>query len=436
MIKVMCHGTFDLLHIGHIKHLEEAKKHGDHLVVSVTSDRFVNKGPKRPYFSEAHRMEALKGLSFVDEVVLSDSELAVDVIEQVKPNVFVKGVDYENGENKFNEEERRALDRVGAALVFTKSEKHSSSEIINQFIWSAEQKDTIEKVKALGGMATIKEALKQIKEFNISIIGEAIIDEYIFVDVNGVSSKKPTLSSTFQYSQRYEGGSLAVRNHLESFVKSIYYPKYNTRKKIVKTRYIQEDKHLFEVIEGVNGYWAPHPEVQNDSFDAVILCDFGHGLFDDQMVKWCSKIKGFVAINCQTNSSNYGFNLVTKYKDFAFNYLSIDLKEAKLALHDQKPSNVYNQLKAMIDVPMSITLGKGGAFVEGQHVPAFADSVVDPMGAGDAYFALTSLLMKLKLDPTLVGFMGNVFAGLKTKTLGNEPVHYDQFLKALNYILK
>src|SRR3990167_9053345 len=212
MVKVMAHGTFDLLHIGHIKHLEEAKKHGDHLVVSVTSDRFVNKGPRRPYFNENHRMEALKGLSFVDEVVLSDSELAVDAIEKIKPDIFIKGIDYENGESKFNEDERRALERVGAKLIFTKTEKHSSSEIINQFIWSDEQKETIEKVKSLGGMTAITQALKQIKEFNISIIGEAIVDEYIFVDINGVSSKKPTLSTKLQYSKRYEGGSLAIRN--------------------------------------------------------------------------------------------------------------------------------------------------------------------------------------------------------------------------------
>ena len=435
MIKVMCHGTFDLLHIGHIRHLEEAKKLGDHLIVSVTSDRHVNKGPKRPYFNELHRMEALKGLSFVDEVVLSDSDLAVDSIEKIKPNVFVKGIDYENGESKFNDDERRALERVGAKLIFTKTEKHSSSEIINQFIWSDEQKETIEKVKSLGGMTAITQALSEIKEFNISILGEAIIDQYTFVDINGVSNKRPTLSTKLQYSKLYEGGSLAVRNHLKPFVKSIQYPDCNMQNTIIKTRYLHEDKHLFEVVEEVDNKKSLLPEIYGSN--AVILCDFGHGLFDSEMVDWCAKIPYFIAINCQTNSSNYGFNLATKYKDFDFSYLSIDLKEARLALHDQNPTGVYEKIKAMMNVPsLSITLGKGGAIVDGYHVPAFADTVVDPMGAGDAYFALTSLLVNLELDPTLIGFMGNVFAGLKTKTLGNEPVGYDQFIKALNYILK
>ena len=431
MKTVMVHGTFDLLHIGHIRHLEEAKKYGDHLVVSVTSDRFVNKGPKRPYFNENLRMEALRGLSFVNEVILSDSELAVGVIEKISPCVFVKGIDYENGESKFHDEEKKALDRVGAALVFTKTQKHSSSEIINKLIWSDEQKATIEKVKCLGGMDEIRRALAKVKEFKIAIVGEAIIDEYINVDINGVSSKKPTLSTTFQSSTRYEGGSLAVRNHLKPFVKSIYYPDCNTFREIVKTRYMHEDKHLFEVIRDTKKKDAVIPAFFLNQ-DAVILCDFGHGLFDE--VKTI-EIAAFFALNCQTNSSNYGFNIFTKHD--GFDYMSIDLREAKLALHDRNPGNVYEKLRDIVPgASLSITLGKDGAIVDGIKVPAFADQVVDPIGAGDAYFAITSLLVKLECDPILTGFMGNVFAGLKTKSLGNKPVDYDQYLKTLEYILK
>ncbi len=436
MRTVMVHGCWDLLHIGHIKHLEEARRHGDKLVVSVTSDRFVNKGPGRPYFKENQRMEALKGLSIVDDVVLSDSELAVDSIERIKPDVFVKGVDYENGESAFSDEERNALEKLGAAIVFTKTQKHSSSEIINKFIWSDEQKKIIEQVKERGGMDTIRGILAQAKDLKIAIIGEAIIDEYIFVDVNGVSSKKPTLSTTYQASSRYEGGSLAVRNHLKPFVKSIYYPDCNTFKEIVKTRYLQEDKHLFEIIHDTKVKALVTPPLRNSDIDVTILCDFGHGLFTEHVLEECANISGLVALNCQTNSSNYGFNLFTKHQ--RYDYLSIDLREAKLVLHDQNPSDVYEKIKVITGTRpnISITLGKNGALVNGFAVPAFADQVVDPIGAGDAYFAMTSLLVKLGVDSILTGFMGNVFAGLKTKNLGNKPVDYNQYLKTLEYILK
>lgn len=437
MRTVLTHGVFDLLHIGHIKHLEEAKRHGDKLVVSVTSDRFVNKGPGRPYFKQQQRMEVLKGLSFVDDVVLSDSELAVESIERIKPNVFVKGVDYENGESQFSDEERKALERVGAAIVFTKTQKHSSSEIINKFIWSDEQKAVIEQVKTLGGMDAIRRILAQAKQLKIAILGEAIIDEYIFVDINGVSSKKPTLSTRLLHSEQFEGGSLAVRNHLTPFVKSIYYPDCNTAKKITKTRYLHEDKHLFEVISESEIKQFETPEMYKEDLDVVILCDFGHGLFNESIRGECRASRCFVSLNCQTNSSNYGFNLFTKHD--TYDYLSIDLREAKLALHDQNPSDVYGKISHMSGgekANLSITLGKDGAIVNGVPVPAFVDSVVDPIGAGDAYFAMTSLLVKLQVDPVLVGFMGNVFAGLKTKSLGNKPVDYNHYLKTLEYILK
>ena len=69
---VLCHGTFDLLHIGHIKHFKEAKKLGDILIVTLTSDKFVNKGPGRPHFNEGQRLEAISSLSAVDYVSLNN----------------------------------------------------------------------------------------------------------------------------------------------------------------------------------------------------------------------------------------------------------------------------------------------------------------------------------------------------------------------------
>ena len=93
---VHCHGVFDLLHPGHIRHLKEAKKLGNKLVVSVTADRFVNKGPGRPAFSEKLRMEMLSSLNCVDYVILNEKEDAISLIEKIKPNIYVKGKEYKN----------------------------------------------------------------------------------------------------------------------------------------------------------------------------------------------------------------------------------------------------------------------------------------------------------------------------------------------------
>ena len=87
---VLCHGVFDLLHLGHIKHFEEAKKKCDILIVSLTCDKFVFKGPDRPKFNQNERMEALAALQIVDFVILSDYESAEQNIAQIKPKYYFK----------------------------------------------------------------------------------------------------------------------------------------------------------------------------------------------------------------------------------------------------------------------------------------------------------------------------------------------------------
>src|SRR6266571_7995492 len=95
---VHCHGVFDLLHIGHIKHLEAARKRGDLLVVTLTPDRYVNKGPHRPAFPEQLRAEALASLACVDYVAINQWPTAVETIELLKPSLFVKGIVREAGQ--------------------------------------------------------------------------------------------------------------------------------------------------------------------------------------------------------------------------------------------------------------------------------------------------------------------------------------------------
>ena len=88
---VLCHGVFDLLHYGHIEHLQEAKAQGDVLVVSVTAAKYVNKGPGRPYFNDQQRMAFLASLEFVDYVLLSEAVTVHEIVKYVQPNVYVKG---------------------------------------------------------------------------------------------------------------------------------------------------------------------------------------------------------------------------------------------------------------------------------------------------------------------------------------------------------
>ena len=96
---VLCHGVFDLLHVGHIKHFQEAKGYGDILVASITPDKFVQKGPGRPAFRQKLRIEAVAALDVVDYVILNTTPTAIKLIKKIKPNIYCKGPDYKDNKS-------------------------------------------------------------------------------------------------------------------------------------------------------------------------------------------------------------------------------------------------------------------------------------------------------------------------------------------------
>jgi rfaE bifunctional protein nucleotidyltransferase chain/domain len=93
---VFTNGVFDLLHPGHVRYLEEARRQGDVLIVGVNSDRSVraNKGPGRPLNPDRERAEILLSLSCVDAAVLFDEDTPLQLIGTIQPDVLVKGADW------------------------------------------------------------------------------------------------------------------------------------------------------------------------------------------------------------------------------------------------------------------------------------------------------------------------------------------------------
>ncbi len=475
----LCHGIFDVLHEGHLNYLEEAKKLCPTLVVSVTPDQYVNKGPGRPHFNHFVRARMLASLETVDYVVINDEPRATNVIKAIKPAYYVKGPDYRNKNEDVTGgilEEEDAITSVGGKLAITNTPTQSSSELINKYFnyFSEEQNEAIARVRAIGGIKTINELFQELQKLYVTVVGEPIVDTYVFCVPEGISSKSPTVSARFLSEENYAGGSLAIANHIADFVKEVhlfaphgietYYQEI--KKKLVdkrvcyhegtyanyvtprKTRYIDQDKtqRMFEMTNITPNIWKHYDHKRMtesvlrkaEESGLTLFCDFGHGLFENGFLACTQDIPGFKAVNCQTNSSNFGFNPFTKHK--SFEYLSLDLKEARVAFHD-----IHSDAQALfqkIRAPnVSMTLGASGALYrangKSSRCPAFSDRVVDAVGAGDAYYAMTSLLLKVGAPPEITPFVGNVFAGLKTKIIGNKSaVSKADLMKALTAILK
>ena len=430
MSTVLAHGCFDLLHLGHIQHLQEARKLGDRLVVSVTDDKYVSKGIGRPHFNAQQRADALRALACVDKVLISSEADATSVINFVKPDIYVKGADYKEDAGVVLAREKAAVEAVGGKLVFTDSEKFSSSRLINSERFAPEVVKYLDDAKAAGFKDKILAAFDLADRLKVSFVGELIIDEYKYVQGIGRASKEMMLATVEVGSEQFEGGSLAASKHAEwANVEWMASHEY-----IKKTRYVDRDfnRKLFDVYsakkiilsnERRNKFRKHLVDVAKES-NVVIVMDFGHGLLerDEREILMGAE---FLAVNAQSNAGNYGFNLVTKY-DMA-DFVCVDDPEARLAtgMQDESIDIVIDQgLAGYIRcMRFLVTHGKFGAAYSDHHkfgtAPAFVSGGIDTMGAGDAVMAVTAPLVATGLPVEMAAFVGNIAGAIKTSIVGH-----------------
>lgn len=466
---VHCHGCFDLIHHGHIKHFEAAKKFGDVLVVTVTEDKYVNKGPDRPFFSQLIRAENLAALELVDFVAVNFSPTAIPAINKIKPDYYVKGQDYKVSEQDVTGGiilEKQAVEAAGGKLVFTEEVQFSSSNLINQFFDERDEdaKHFLKLIKNKYSYSHFENLFEKISKKKVLVVGDIILDEYQFVRPIGKASKSPIITSVKGKSEVYAGGVLAVANHVADFVDEvILVATYGKNKNqdywdliqenlhekvklipvetpnhptVLKTRLVDEVfKHkLFEVIE-INeqplGEKAEVALIKNikkfdDFVDITLVADFGHGVVSSNLVEKLQNGKSFLAVNAQTNSANLGYNLLTKYSKC--DYFSIDKGEAHLALHKKFDdiSIIQHELNLLTKAQLSsVTLGVNGTSVMGKNghqitAPIFNTDVVDTIGAGDAYLSITSLLAESGASIEEIAFVGNAVGAMAVKIMGNK----------------
>ena len=222
---MQCHGVFDILHIGHIKHFIEAKKRGDKLIISVTADKFVNKGSGRPIFKQNYRMELLSSLECVDYVCLSNYPSGAEVLKKIKPNFYIKGQDYKNSKEdstgKINLE-KKIVEQNGGKIIYTNVETFSSSKIINNNLsFNDQQKKYLNKISKNYSLELINKIFKKINNLKVLVIGETIIDQYNYCEALGKSGKEPYLAFKDMYSKNYLGGAAAIANHMSDFVNQV-----------------------------------------------------------------------------------------------------------------------------------------------------------------------------------------------------------------------
>ena len=176
-------------------------------------------------------------------------------------------------------------------------------------------------------------------------------------------------------------------------------------------------------------------------YDLVIVADYGHGFLTRRAATALAEKAPFLAVNTQTNSANLGYNLVTKYP--RADYVCIDEPEIRLAMHDRwsPVPDLAQKVRGLLATrAVSVTRGHQGALTCDQDggqwtVPVFSHEVVDRVGAGDAYLAVTAPCVAAGWPMEVVGFVGNAVGALAVRIVGNrfpvEPVPLYKFITAL-----
>jgi rfaE bifunctional protein kinase chain/domain/rfaE bifunctional protein nucleotidyltransferase chain/domain len=481
---VLCHGVFDIVHIGHIRHFSRAKKEGDVLVVSTTRDKYVKRGPGRPLFNEQLRTETLASLDAVDYVSVVDSPTAIEFIKMIKPNVYAKGAEYKAQDKDvtgriYDEEE--AIKSVGGRMAYTEDITFSSSNIINNHldVFPPRTRKYLEAIAKRYPIDTIIDLIHSLKKLKVLVIGDAIIDEYHYCIPMGKSSKAELVVNRYRSQEVFAGGALATANNVagvcdrvdlltmlgeletyQEFIQSklsqnvnpIFFYRGNLGT-TVKRRYVSEwsNQKLFEICFMNDADIGKSEESQIlkkleniiGQYDAVIVSDFGHGLLSKKIINLIVRKAKYLAINVQTNGANTGFNLVTKYP--RANCVCIDEMELRFAAHDKFGD--VRKLSKDILLKMGCehiiaTRGSHGSICyskeHGYHeTPAFSNSVVDAIGAGDAFFAFVAPCFAAGLPQDIVSFIGNAVGSLAVQIVCNrEPVKLDALLKFITRLLK
>ena len=481
-IIVHCHGVFDLIHPGHLRYFEEAKGFGDILVVTLSPDRFVNKGPERPIFNQKLRSEALAALQVIDFVAVNETSSAVETILQLQPDVYVKGSEYKDLKDLTGNvaKEHEAIYSIGGKMAFTDDIIFSSTRLLNDYfsVFSPEAGAYLNHFRQDYTADKVISMLKSFDRKRVLIIGDTIIDEYYFCRAMGLANKSATINARFLQSESHLGGACALANHVSNFCSQVHLvtclggkegalefvtsklnpnvtTEFFTRPEgttTVKRRFLGDSRtRLFELSflddeplpPGLEQKALEHLLRVAPDFDLIIAADFGHGFISPNMVDSLCSLQPFLAVNAQSNSANSGFNLINKYP--RADYVCIDEREIRLACHERfRPIEelIEDLAKKMCASVLSITRGKDGSMTWSANSgilqsSAFTTEAVDATGAGDAYFALSALCASAEYPDELIGFVGNCAGAMIVRVLGNaESVTQTNLFRFVNSVLK
>lgn len=479
---IMCHGVFDVVHPGHIRHLLYARSKGDILVISITADRHIDKGIYRPHIPQELRAVNLAAFEFVDYVIIDPNPKPLENIALVRPDRFAKGYEYvASGMAPKTGEEAEVVQSYGGEMIFTPGDVvYSSSALIE----ASRPELKIDKLLSLMewegyGFDTLRDTVKDLTRFHIHVVGDLIVDTLTQTSMIGAQAKTPTISVLYESSKDYIGGAGIVSMHLRAAGAKVTFstvlgednlkdfvldglkaagveckPHISpTRPTTNKTAIVAGGYRLLKLDRLDNRPISDNivaeiaDNIRTEKADAVIFSDFRHGIFNKRSLPALIGAipAGMFKVGDSQIASRWG-NIL----DFhGFDLITPNEREARFALGDQD-SGVRALADRLYDAAECKTLilkmGDRGVLTcrSKDHeslgsfcvIDSFTEKLVDPVGAGDALLAYSTLSMLATGKASVAAIIGSMAAACECERDGNIPITPEDVLAKIDAVEK
>src|SRR5262249_39582282 len=214
---IMCHGVFDVVHPGHIRHLLYAKSKADVLVASITPDSHIAKAAHRPRVPQDLRAVNLAAFEMVDYVVIDQSAKPLENIRLLEPDYFAKGFEYAaSGMPAKTAEEAEAVQSYGGEIIFTPGDIAHSSSSLSRPIPPAIKLDKLRTLMQRNGItfAKLRRTVDEMQGRRVHVVGDTIVDSYTHCTMLSGQGKTPTRTVLFERKLDYVGAAAIVAKHI------------------------------------------------------------------------------------------------------------------------------------------------------------------------------------------------------------------------------
>jgi rfaE bifunctional protein kinase chain/domain len=480
---IMCHGVFDLVHPGHIRHLLYAKEKADILVASLTADAHITKANYRPFVPQDLRALNLAALELVDYVVIDPNPTPIEHIKRMQPDFFAKGYEYggEAGMNPRTQQEIDALRSYGGEILFTPGDiVYSSSHLIETEPPNIALEKLLLLMEADGiDFDDLRRILEGCAGKKVHVVGDTIVDSLTYTTMIGGMTKTPTPSVRYDNRVDYIGGAAIVAKHLsaagaevtfstllgddplkdfvlqglaESGVKCLPLIDH-ARPTTHKNAFVCGDYRLLKVDTLDNRSITDRQaqvlaeQISGNKSDAVVFSDFRHGIFNRRTIPGMTAaiLEGTFRVADSQVASRWGnilefrgFDLITpNEREARFSLADQDTGVRPLAANLRKESDCKTVILKLGDRGvLTCRAAKEDDLRAFFVVDSFAGNVVDAVGAGDALLAYATLSMLADKSEVAASVLGSMAAALECELDGNVPISRSDLVGRIDAVEK